>query len=193
MKTIHSYSRYGAVIGVFAEWHPTVFKILTALASGGDVGMAYLSKFTTQTMKELGETGHDLKEGENDLLSSLLAKHQRNPEVFTIADVHHHTLSNVVGGAETTGITLSAAVYYLWKNPRTLSKLRQELDARRSAGKFQDFVTVKDVAGCRYLQAVIKETLRLFPGNGFGLTRLIPQGGLTLAGRYFPEGVCLCR
>lgn len=143
MKTIHSYSRYGAVIGVFAEWHPTVFKMLTALASGGDVGMAYLSKFTTQTIKELGETGHDLKEGENDLLSSLLAKHQRNPEVFTIADVHHHTLSNVVGGAETTGITLSAAVYYLWKNPRTLSKLRQELDARRSAGKFQDFVTVK--------------------------------------------------
>lgn len=190
MKTIHSYSRYGAVIGVFAELHPTIFKVLTAVASGEDVGMAYLIKFTTQTITELGKEGHGSKEG-YDILGSLLAKHQKDKEGFTMADVHHHVLPNVAAGAETTGISLSAAVYFLWKNPRTLTKLRQELDAKRSAGKFQDFVTVKDVAGCSYLQAVIKETLRLFPGNGLGLTRLVPKGGLTLAGRYFPEGVCL--
>ena len=193
MKTIHSYSRYGALVGVFAEWHPIVFKIITALASGRDVGMAYLIKFTTQAIAELGEKGHDCKEGETDLLSSLLAKHQKDPEGFTIGDVHHHTLPNVVGGAETTGISLSAAVYYLWKNPQILAKLRHELDARRSAGTFHDIVTVKDVAGCRYLQAVVKETLRLHPGNGLGLTRLVPKGGLALSGRNFPEGVCLFR
>ena len=105
--------------------------------------------------------------------------------------MHHHTLPNVVGGAETTGITLSAAVYYLWKNPQTLAKLRQELDATRSAGNFHDMVTVKDAAGCWYLQAVIKETLRLHPGNGLGLTRLVLKDGINLSGRYFPEGVCL--
>lgn len=193
MKTIHSYSRYGAVVGVFAEWHPIVFKIVTALSWGGDVGMAYLIKFTNQTIAELGEKGHDHQEGGDDLLRSLLVKHQKNPDVFTIGDVHHHTLPNVVGGAETTGICLSAAVYFLWKNPQTLAKLRQELDTRKSAGKFHDLVTVKDAASCRYLQAVIKETLRLHPGNGLGLTRLVPKGGLTLSGRYFPEGVCLCR
>ncbi len=154
--------------------------------------MAYLIKSTNQTITELGEKGHDYKEGEDDLLSSLLAKHQKDPELFTIGDVHHHTLPNVVGGAETTGISLSAAVYFLWKNPQTLAKLRQELDTRRSAGKFHDIVAVKDVTGCPYLQAVIKETLRLHPGNGLGLTRLVPKGGLTLSGHYFPEGICLC-
>ena len=188
METIHGYSRYGAVVGVFAEWHPIIFKIITALSSGRNVGMAYLIKFTNQTITELGEKVHD---GEHDLLSSLLAKHRKTPEVFTIEDVHHHTLPNVVGGAETTGISLSAAVYFLWKNPEILAKLRHELDTRRSTGKFNDIVTVKDVAGCRYLQAVIRETLRLHPGNGLGLTRLVPKGGLTLCGRYFPEGVCL--
>lgn len=192
MEIIHGYSRYGAVIGVFAEWHPIVFKIITALASGRDVGMAYLIKFTTQTITELNDKKHDYKEGEDDILSSLLAKHQKNPGDFTIEDVHHHTLPNVVGGAETTGISLSAAVYFLWKNPHTLAKLRQELYARKSGGNFHDLVTVKDTADCRYLQAVIKETLRLHPGNGLGLTRIIPKGGLTLSGRYFPEGVCLC-
>lgn len=191
MITIHNYSRYGAVIGVFAEWHPFIFRLLTAVTSGGDVGMAYLIKFTTQTLTELGKTGHDYKEGRDDILSSLLAKHQKDPEVFTMADVHHHVLPNVVGGAETTGISLSAAVYFLWKNPQTLEKLRQELDAKKSAGEFHDIVTVKDVADCGYLQAVVKETLRLHPGNGLGLTRLVPNGGLTLCNRYFPEGVCL--
>ena len=153
--------------------------------------MAYLIKFTDQAIMEVGQKGHDRKEGEDDLLSSLLAKHQLTPDTFTIADVHYHVLSNVVAGAETTGISLSAAVYFLWKNPRTLAKLRQELDAKKSAGTFHDIVTVKDSADCPYLQAVIKEALRLHPGTGLGLTRLVPKGGLTLAGRYFPEGVCL--
>ena len=84
-------------------------------------------------------------------------------------------------------------MYFLLRNPLNLAKLRLELDSERSAAKFHDTVSVKDVADCRYLQAVIKETLRLHPGTGLGLTRLIPKGGLTLAGRYFPEGVCLSR
>ena len=189
METIHNYSRYGAVIGVFAEWHPIVYKIVSKLASGEDVGMAYLIKFTGQAIAELGQSANDHEGEENDMLSELLVKHEKNPEAFTVADIHYHVLSNVVAGSETTGISLSAAVYFLWKKPRTLAKLRQELDAERS--NFHDTVSVKDVADCRYLQAVIKEALRLHPGTGLGLTRLIPKGGLTLAGRYFPEGVRL--
>ena len=76
-KIIHGHSRYGAVIGVFAESHPVVVKFITALASGGDIGMAYLIKITNQTITELGEIGHDHKEGEADLLSSLLAQLER--------------------------------------------------------------------------------------------------------------------
>ena len=192
MKTIHSYSRYGDVIDVFPEWHPTVFKIFMALASGKDVGMAYLIEFTNQTIKEHGEKGYECQAGEHIILSSLLAKHQKDPDLFIMGDVHHHTLPNVVGGAETTGISLSAALYFLLKNPRTLAKLRQDLDARRLAGEFHDIVTFKNATDCRYLQAVIKETLRLHPANGLGLARLVPKGGLTLAGQHFPEGVCLC-
>ncbi|MCJ1389798.1 hypothetical protein MMC18_002655 [Xylographa bjoerkii] len=188
METIHNFSRYGAVIGVFAEWHPVIFKIMSALAPGGMVGLEYLTKFSDSAIAELGGKGHEREEGATYLLSSLLAKHQNNPNVFTMDDVHHHVLPNVVGGAETTGITLSAAMYFLWKNPHTLAKLRQELDTKRAAGDFNDIVTVKDTTACPYLQAVIKETLRLHPGNGLGLTRLVPKGGLNLAGRYFPEG-----
>ena len=189
METIHGYSRYGALIGVFAEMHPIVFKLITALAPGGDVGVAYIIKFTSQTIAEYEEREYMHKERGKDILSSLLVKQQKNPELFTTEDVHYHTLPNVLAGAETTGITMSAIIYFLWKNPRTLAKLREELDARQSAEKSRNIITVKEAADCSYLQAVIKESMRLHPGNGLGLTRVIPKGGLFLAGRFFPEGV----
>lgn len=188
MSSIHNYSRYGAVVGVFAEWHATIFRLLTALAPGGEVGMAYIIKFTAHSITELGQNKYEYKEGENDILSSLFAKHQKEPNNFKIEDIYYHTLSNVVAGAETTGITLSAAVYFLWRHPSVLAKLRRELEANKAAGKIGDLITVKQAAECPYLQAVIKETLRLHPGNGLGLPRVVPKGGLTLAGHYFSEG-----
>ena len=90
METIHNYSRYGAIVGVFAEWHPIIHKAISALVSGEDVGMAYLIKFTAQAIAELGQIAHDSKGEGNDMLSSLLAKHRTNPEAFTVGDVHYH-------------------------------------------------------------------------------------------------------
>ena len=55
----------------------------------------------------------------------------------------------------------------------------------------RDRFTTKDTRDYPYLQAVMKESLRLFPATGFGLTRVIPKGGLTMAGYFFPEGVSL--
>ncbi len=40
-----------------------------------------------------------------------------------------------------------------------------------------------------YLQAVIKEGLRLHPATGLPMVRVVPKGGATLAGRFFPEKV----
>ncbi|KAL9024942.1 MAG: hypothetical protein Q9180_007765 [Flavoplaca navasiana] len=40
-----------------------------------------------------------------------------------------------------------------------------------------------------YLQAVIKETLRILPGLGNNFVRVIPEGGLTIADHFFPAGV----
>lgn len=43
----------------------------------------------------------------------------------------------------------------------------------------------------KYLQACIKEALRLHPATGLPLERVVPRGGVVLSGTYFPAGVCL--
>ena len=42
-----------------------------------------------------------------------------------------------------------------------------------------------------YLEAVINEALRIHSTSGIGLPRLVPEGGLTVCGQFFPEGTVL--
>lgn len=98
--------------------------------------------------------------------------------------------SNVGAGSDTTGISLSACFYYLYSNRDKLQKLRDEIDTQAAAGRVSDPITFQEAQALPYLQAVIKEVLRLHPAVGTILPRIVPSGGLELSGYYFPPGVC---
>ncbi|KAF2424443.1 cytochrome P450 [Tothia fuscella] len=90
--------------------------------------------------------------------------------------------SNIGAGSDTTGITLGAAFYYLYRNPEILATLRQEIDGG------PDPISFEETQQMPFLQAVVKETLRIHPAVGYILRRTVPAGGAHLAGRQFPEG-----
>ena len=125
----------------------------------------------------------------SDQTGSLMAKIRRNPESFKVEDVFYHMSMNVLAGGETTAASTANIIYYLIKNPRVLRKLREELEEtlgrREEASKR---VSMKEAQNIPYLQAVIKESLRILP-NGLHFPRIVPKGGLTLARQFFPEGV----
>ncbi|EEU38516.1 uncharacterized protein NECHADRAFT_55247 [Fusarium vanettenii 77-13-4] len=98
--------------------------------------------------------------------------------------------SNIGAGSDTTAVTLSSTLYFLFRNPDKLDKLRQEIDTKTAEGSISDPVTFREAQDMSYLQAVIKETLRLHPAVGTMLPRVVPRGGMELSGYYFPEGVC---
>lgn len=62
-------------------------------------------------------------------------------------------------------------------------QLRAEIDGAGEVRSYQ--ATLK----LPYLQAVIKEALRLHPATGLPLGRVVPKGGSMIAGKYFTEGV----
>ncbi|KAH7376903.1 cytochrome P450 [Plectosphaerella cucumerina] len=96
--------------------------------------------------------------------------------------------SNITAGSDTTAISLSSCLYYLFTNPDKLEKLRHEIETMAADGRISDPVTFQEAQNMPYLQAVIKESLRLHPAVGTILARVVPKGGMELDGQYFPEG-----
>lgn len=93
----------------------------------------------------------------------------------------------IVAGSETTATLLSAAVYFLCSNPRTLELLTQEV---RSTYTQADAIDLVSTQGLRYMQAVLDEALRMYPPvAGGGSPRKIAKGGSFVAGYFVPEDV----
>ncbi|KAF2636018.1 cytochrome P450 [Massarina eburnea CBS 473.64] len=105
-----------------------------------------------------------------------------------MSNIMDATGSNVRAGSDTTAITLSSALYYLYTNETALGALRTEIEMLEREGRLSDPVTWSEAQSMPFLQAVLKESLRMHPAVGAMLPRVVPKGGVRLAGTYFPEG-----
>ena len=193
MAAIQRYSRYGAIVGVYPELHPSIFRFLSFMTPKGAHGLAYLANFMNSAIDEEASFHSKTTESHDSrahLVSMLFAMHQADPTNFSQDDIRFHIVPSIGGGSDTTAITIGAVIYNLCRAPSVLYTLRQELDAMETLGKLSRPVKLREAQECPYLQAVIKETMRVYPGNGLPMPRVNPNGGLMLAGRFFPAGVC---
>lgn len=74
------------------------------------------------------------------------------------------------------------------KNPATLKKLISEVDAADARGDLGEFVSWKAAKQMPYLEAVVKEAVRIHPAVGQLLERDVPKGGVVLDGHFLPQG-----
>ena len=56
-------------------------------------------------------------------------------------------------------------------------------------GQLSSPVTFQEAQKLPFLQACIKEGLRIHPVTGLPLARVVPDGGATIAGQFFPANV----
>ncbi|GFY86917.1 cytochrome P450, family 82, subfamily C, polypeptide 4 [Actinidia rufa] len=71
-------------------------------------------------------------------------------------------LALILGGSDTTAGTLTWAISLLLNNTEALKKAQEELDLHVGADRQVDDSDIKNLV---YLQAIIKETLRLYPAG----------------------------
>ena len=57
-----------------------------------------------------------------------------------------------------------------------------------AAGRLSDPPKWEEVRNLPYLDAVIKEAMRIFPVAQWGQDRVVPHGGATIDGKYLPQG-----
>ena len=61
----------------------------------------------------------------------------------------------------------------------------------RSAFNREHEIDLLSVNRLDYMLACLKESLRQYPPAALGLPRVVPKGGVEIAGNYVPEGVSL--
>ncbi|KAL9075768.1 MAG: hypothetical protein Q9161_001520 [Pseudevernia consocians] len=95
----------------------------------------------------------------------------------------------LVAGSETTATLLSGATYYLLSNPVVLKKLQAEI---RDAFQSEDDITplsIRSPGKVPYLEAVLTESLRMYPPFPASLPRMTGSKGDIIDGRFVPTNV----
>lgn len=101
------------------------------------------------------------------------------------------TFSNITAGSDSTAVVLRTIFYNLLKHPETMGKLQSELEQAVKEGRLSLPCTWKEVQLLPYLDACVKEAIRMHPPFGLPFERVVPEGGATICGQFFEEGTVL--
>ncbi|KAE8551566.1 hypothetical protein EYB25_005456 [Talaromyces marneffei] len=144
--------------------------------------------FKRQQMRQLSDKKKPVSIEEQDFLDKYLEAQQKYPQLIDDYQMIGYLLTNTVAGSHPTAYTLTAMVYYVLKTNGVLAKIRAELESASLYG-CNEPVSYKDAKNLLYLEAVIREAIRIHPGFALVLEREVPEGGLHLPdGRFVTSG-----
>lgn len=79
---------------------------------------------------------------------------------------------------------LSGATYHLLANRSQWDRLTKEIRTRFHTTEDMNF---ENLAECKFLNACLKEALRVYPPAPIGIPRVIPKGGQEVLGKWVPQ------
>ncbi|RDW74218.1 cytochrome P450-24 [Coleophoma crateriformis] len=109
---------------------------------------------------------------------------------LTQLEAEGESLVQVMAGADSTSTAIRMTMYFIMTNPIVYLKLRAEIDAAEKNNQLSSpIISDAEAIQLPYLQAVVKEGLRIWP-PGVGIaTKWVPPEGDTLEdGRVIPGG-----
>ena len=98
-------------------------------------------------------------EDSGDLLSMLLQAQDEDGSRMSDVQLRDEVMTLFLAGHETTALSLSWTLYLLSEHPEIESKLTNQLESVLGAGD----PSVSDLPNLRFTEAVVKESLRLYP------------------------------
>ncbi|KAK8063770.1 hypothetical protein PG996_008422, partial [Apiospora saccharicola] len=104
-----------------------------------------------------------------DYLEKFIELKQSDPGTVDDSMIISYLMINLLAGADTTAITLRSVFYYIVRNHAVWSRLHKELDS--IVKNKNNPVSWADARSCPYLEAVIREAIRMLPGVAMNLER----------------------
>ncbi|TLD29127.1 hypothetical protein PspLS_03652 [Pyricularia sp. CBS 133598] len=107
---------------------------------------------------------------------------------LSLPELYADTQIMVIAGSETSAGLITAAAYFLLRNPKAMGRLVCEI-----RGAFAEESEVCNVAVSKlpYLNAVINESLRMRPPLPSGIDRKVGAGGAVVDGKFLAPGTSL--
>nr|ANC70233.1 flavone 6-hydroxylase [Erigeron breviscapus] len=127
--------------------------------------------------------------GEKDFIDVMISAAESGGFADYDADavIKSTCLDIIASSADTITVMLTWTLSLLLNNPHTLRKAQEEID--NHVGKDRQ-VDDSDINNLVYLQAIVKETLRLYPAAPFGAAREFSKD-CTVAGYHIQKGTWL--
>lgn len=117
-----------------------------------------------------------------DMLASFLA------HGLTQSEAEGETLVQILAGSDTTATAMRMTMLHLISSPTAYTALAEEVRAAAKEGRISSPITEAEAKTLPFLQAVIKEGLRIWsPVSGLQSVT-VPKGGVVIHGMHVPEG-----
>ncbi|KAK3988704.1 cytochrome P450 [Cladorrhinum sp. PSN332] len=118
---------------------------------------------------------------------------EKDPERVKLRDVYAIATGAVGAASDTVSCGMQAFVYFMIRRKGAWEKAREEIKrAQQEEGRCKDkVVSFADAQKLPYLQACLKEAMRVFAPVPMTLPRVAGKEGVAIGGRYFPPGTIL--
>ena len=111
----------------------------------------------------------------------------KSGKVPSAGSLYEETQALVFGGSDTTGNALMVLSFHLLRNASSYKALKAELQA--AWPDLERTPSLRRLEQLPYLNAVIREGLRLSHGVVAGLLRVVPPSGAQICDTFVPGGV----
>lgn len=159
-----------------ANWFPAFAKMNTS------------AKIVELTRREVKRQEEEKSEGYIDMLNIWRAKTTHGGRPMSDGELVGAAVANVLAGSHPTAGVVRDLIYYLLRHPDYEARVRREIEGREKTKGLNAIVTYHEASDLPFFQACLKETMRVHPGFGMNLERIVPKTGIEIAGYFLPPG-----
>jgi cytochrome P450 len=178
----------------FILWHG----VLTQIPIVGAAITALTASAMKKGSQEHNEYAADLVDrrlahgsGDKPDVWSFVLKHDGDEKGLKQAEMRDNASMFTIAGSETSATALPGTTAFVLNHPKVQQRLVEEIRTSFPAAADMSTTALMELP---YLNAVIKEGLRLYLAGAAVMPRIVPPGGTEICGEHIPGGVSLtCR